>query len=181
MTWDKNFLLGTELENFIKDYLFEVFGWEFVACTVNGEVVNKEFIEKTFYCCFLSPRKGRGPKLIFSDGEQVSMPDLLLKSKNNLLFWVESKASNKSDYNSIDIEENKLNEYFIIKEKTNKPVWIIISVVEEDLCMLYAGRIQDLLNGGEKINNLFWGKIVRRYDLSNENIHVLTKYPIKYK
>jgi hypothetical protein len=180
MSWDENLSFGTSIENFLIDYFDEMFGWKFVAGTRNGQIENKEFIEKVFSCDVILPSLGFGTRLVFDNGQKARMPDILLKSKNDLLFWVESKASNYQGYSTIDIEEKKISDYEIIKKNTKKPVWVIITVVNNGFCEIYASRIQTLIKNGEKIKEHFWGTEVRRYYLDDSNVFSkLTKDPIQ--
>ena len=93
--WKKNFDFGTKAEDLIRDYFEEVFGWSFIAGTYGGKIENPEKIESLFSCQFLPAGKYddgfHGPRLEFSDNK-FTMPDQLYKSKNDIIFWVESKA-----------------------------------------------------------------------------------------
>jgi hypothetical protein len=132
--WKKNFDFGTKAEDLIRDYFEEVFGWLFVAGAYRGKIENPEKIEKLFSCEFLPAGNYEdgfhGPRLEFSDNRFV-MPDQLYKSKNDIIFWVESKARKNFGQLNVMIEETKILDYLEISNRSTKSGWLVLSLVDE--------------------------------------------------
>jgi hypothetical protein len=173
--FDTNYENGCAVEDFLKEVLYNLYGWTFIAGAKAGVMVNVEYIESEFNCKYIPPvKKKHGPQLQFGNDKPLVMPDMLLKSKNEILFWIESKASYDCDYFSIDIEEDKLLDYIQIHNKT-KTTWLVVSVIdkEENFCEIYSARIKTIetamndRNKSEKIVNHIWGKVVYRFPLTN--------------
>jgi len=100
------------------------FGYNFVAGERYGVIENIDFVEEMENCEYIPPEEsswfssGHGPQLKFSrNGKEikVTMPDVFMSRKNNLLYWIEVKRhkNNSDDFIISDIE--KIN---------NKPVGI---------------------------------------------------------
>ena len=163
--FDVNYDKGCFVEDFISEYVDEMFGWKFVAGARRGEMHNISEIERLFSCRYIAPiAKKKGPSLDFLDGEEpVIMPDILFRSKKDWLFWVESKSSFDSRFYSVDIPEEKIRAYTKIQMNTKSPVWIIVSLVDGDYCEIYSARINDinkLINSGRLIS--FYNKSYKK-------------------
>jgi hypothetical protein len=125
--WGKNIARGNAVENFLVDFLYEYYGWQFVSGNLNGKLVNKEYIENLFSCEVLEADGFSGQKIVFQDGKKITMPDMLFVSKFGYNFWVEAKSSNSSKFESIDIECRLFEDYLSIQERTKKTLWIVFS------------------------------------------------------
>lgn len=168
-SFDKYFESGSKIEDFLIEYFQEIYAWKFIAGTRNGKIENINEIETLFSCKYIHPvKKINGPLLDFQNGEPpVIMPDLLFESKNKFVFWVESKSSFNSNFDTIDIEVEKIEDYYKISKNCDKPLWIVITIVDDNKCNLFSAKIYNLiseieLNKIQKIYNSLWKKDVYR-------------------
>jgi hypothetical protein len=158
MNKSKTDSFGQNIENFLRDSLYEIKGWEFIAGAKDGEVENYEFIENRFNCQYIEPGYDEygilhGHRLLFEDAIFI-MPDMLFKSKRDFYFWVESKASGNDSYSTIDVEVYKIRQYIEIQKRTT-PVWIVFSIVNESkkTCKVFSVRLKDIEKEISKISD----------------------------
>lgn len=146
MSWNKNSNSGFKVENFLVNYLDEYYNWSFVAGNLNGKLVNKEHIENIFNCKVVEAvSKVKGQKIVFPDGEEALMPDLLFSSKNGYNFWVESKSAEDYRYDTIDIPVSLFKDYVKVKNRTNRTLWVVLSKKNcDESYNLYSTRIMVL-------------------------------------
>lgn len=114
--------------------------------------------------------RGSGPKLKFSEKEKYTMPDLLFRSQKDTLFWVESKSSFRGNKEVIDIEFDKIDDYYSIQEKTRKTTWLVVTIVRNGYCDIYSSPIKKLKNKTADIeleNNPNYKKPVYRFYLKD--------------
>ena len=181
---------GSKAEDFLSDFLEEMFSWKFIAGNKNGKVVNSEYIEKVFNCKYLQEGKYEdgyhGARLQFSNGDIAIMPDLLFLSSHDETFWVESKASFNHLYKSIDIEVNKVNSYLTIQKHCGRTVWLVLTIVnkKEKTCRIYSVSMKRLnkyitINNVKETKNSF-SSLVYRIPVNSNLFNSLTQSDIKY-
>jgi hypothetical protein len=143
--FEDRLIMGSTVEDFLAEYFEEVFGWKFVGGARNKEIINREFIEKTFSCKVGFGKKKKCPVLFFGK-EEFTMPDQIYMSQRQKIFWVESKGSFSGNKNFIDIECKKIRDYFEVFKRTGTTVWVVVSVIRNGECNIFSATINKLYN-----------------------------------